>query len=195
MTKKSMYSFFLVYYTSQIWDIIPCLISIWCDFTCIFASWNGMESNQSNTNTDFIISFFLPNGMIDWFEIVKMAEEPNTGKSRADILYDSILNIYLDNATTGRAIFWDWSPTVLRRLQSLRIIRYVIAKSCSMSDAGAIGMRTAETLSSINTPLTNEVRKCPWNSFFKDGPRQPAVNSDGFREILGVHSELRLLKN
>ena len=61
-----------------------------------------MESNQSNT-----ISFFLPNGMIDWFEIVKMAEEPNTGKSRADILYDSILNIYLDNATTGRAIFWD----------------------------------------------------------------------------------------
>ena len=66
-----------------------------------------MDSNQSNTNTDFIISFFLPNGMIDWFEIVKMAEEPNTGKSRADILYDSILNIYLDNATTGRAIFWD----------------------------------------------------------------------------------------
>ena len=65
-----------------------------------------MESNQSNTNTDFIISFFLPNGMIDWFEIVKMAEEPNTGKSRADKLYDSILNIYLDNATTGRAIFW-----------------------------------------------------------------------------------------
>ena len=66
-----------------------------------------MESNQSNTNTDFIISFFLPNGMIDWFEIVKMVEEPNTSKSRADTLYDSILNIYLDNATTERAIFWD----------------------------------------------------------------------------------------
>lgn len=66
-----------------------------------------MESNQSNTNTDFIISFFLPNGMIDWFEIVKMVEEPNTSKSRADILYDSILNIYRDNATTERAIFWD----------------------------------------------------------------------------------------
>ena len=45
-------------------------------------------------NTDFIISFFLPDGMIDWFEVVKIVEEENTGKAQADILYNSVLNQY-----------------------------------------------------------------------------------------------------
>jgi hypothetical protein len=55
-----------------------------------------MEKNTSSILSDFIISFFLPDGMIDWFEIVRMEEEPNTGKAKVDALYDSILNIYLD---------------------------------------------------------------------------------------------------
>ena len=55
-----------------------------------------MEKKTTVINSDFIISFFLPDGMIDWFEVVKMVEEPNTGKTQADILYSSILNIYLD---------------------------------------------------------------------------------------------------
>lgn len=45
---------------------------------------------------DFIISFFLPEGMIDWFEVVNIKEEPNTGTAQADILYKSVLHIYLD---------------------------------------------------------------------------------------------------
>lgn len=55
-----------------------------------------MEKNSSNINTDFIISFFLPEGMIDWFEVVNIREEPNTGTAQADILYKSVLHIYLD---------------------------------------------------------------------------------------------------
>ena len=56
-----------------------------------------MEKNSSNKiTTDFIISFFLPEGMIDWFEVVNIKEEPNTGTAPADILYNSVLNIYLD---------------------------------------------------------------------------------------------------
>lgn len=34
--------------------------------------------------------------MIDWFEVVNIKEEPNTGTAQADILYNSVLNIYLD---------------------------------------------------------------------------------------------------
>ena len=55
-----------------------------------------MEQNNSGISADFIISFFLPEGMIDWFEVVRIVEEPNTGKAQADVLYNSVLNIYLD---------------------------------------------------------------------------------------------------
>lgn len=55
-----------------------------------------MEQNNSGISADFIISFFLPDGMIDWFEVVKIVEDPNTGKAQADVLYNSVLNIYLD---------------------------------------------------------------------------------------------------
>ena len=55
-----------------------------------------MKKKTSSINTDFIISFFLPDGMIDWFEIVNIIEEPNTGTAQADVLYSGVLNIYLD---------------------------------------------------------------------------------------------------
>lgn len=34
--------------------------------------------------------------MIDRFEVVNIKEEPNTGTAQADILYKSVLHIYLD---------------------------------------------------------------------------------------------------
>ena len=44
-----------------------------------------MAKNSSSINTDFIISFFLPDGMIDWFEVVNIKEEPNRGTAQADV--------------------------------------------------------------------------------------------------------------
>ena len=44
----------------------------------------------------FYHQFFLPDGMIDWFEVVNMTEENNPGTTIADKLYNRILNIYLD---------------------------------------------------------------------------------------------------
>ena len=55
-----------------------------------------MEQQTSSIDRDFIISFFLPDGMIDWFEVVNMTEENNPGTTIADKLYNRILNIYLD---------------------------------------------------------------------------------------------------
>lgn len=59
-----------------------------------------MAKNSSSINTDFIISFFLPEGMIDWFEVVNIKEEPNKGTAQADVLYNSVLHIYLDERDT-----------------------------------------------------------------------------------------------
>lgn len=59
-----------------------------------------MAKKSSSINTDFIISFFLPEGMIDWFEVVDVKEEPNTGTAQADILYNRVLHIYLDERDT-----------------------------------------------------------------------------------------------
>ena len=55
-----------------------------------------MEKKSLGINTDYIISFFLPDGMIDQFEVVRIVEDPNMGTARADVLYNSVLNIYLD---------------------------------------------------------------------------------------------------
>ena len=44
-----------------------------------------MEKKSSNINTDFIISFFLPEGMINWFEVVNIEEEANKGTAQADV--------------------------------------------------------------------------------------------------------------
>ena len=55
-----------------------------------------MEQQTLGIDRDFFISFFLPEGMIDWFEIVHMTEENNPGTTIADKLYNRILNIYLD---------------------------------------------------------------------------------------------------
>ena len=59
-----------------------------------------MAKTSSSINTDFIISFFLPEGMIDWFEVVNIKEEPNKGTAQADVLYNSVLHIYLDERDT-----------------------------------------------------------------------------------------------
>ena len=46
---------------------------------------------------DFLISFFLPEGMTDWFEVVKVEEKTNEGKTQADVLFRNVLHISLDD--------------------------------------------------------------------------------------------------
>ena len=55
-----------------------------------------MEKKTLGIDRDYFLSFFLPEGMIDWFEVVHMTEENNPGTTIADKLYNRILNIYLD---------------------------------------------------------------------------------------------------
>ena len=81
------------------WQAPEVLTKSWCNMIqdrtnfCTFAP---MKKEPTTINKDFIISFFLPDGMTDWFEIVGMREEPNGGTAQADVLYSSVLHIYLD---------------------------------------------------------------------------------------------------
>ncbi len=55
-----------------------------------------MKANKTPYNYEFFASFFLPDGIIDWFEITKVEEKENDGSKELDILFPTILHIYLD---------------------------------------------------------------------------------------------------
>ena len=55
-----------------------------------------MKANKIPYNYEFFASFFLPDGMIDWFDITKVEEDKNEGSKDLDILFPTILNVYLD---------------------------------------------------------------------------------------------------
>ena len=49
---------------------------------------------DTNTNLEFLVSFILPEGILDSFDYIKAVEEPITPKQ--DELFKSRLHIYLD---------------------------------------------------------------------------------------------------
>lgn len=55
-----------------------------------------MKASKTPYNYEFFASFFLPDGMIDWFETTEVKEEKNEGCKELDILLPTILHIYLD---------------------------------------------------------------------------------------------------
>lgn len=144
-----------------------------------------MEKKSSSINTDFIISFFLPDGMIDWFEVVNMTEKPNTGKTQADILYNSILNIYLDerdnregeqlglkpNGFTEATVIKDYPIRNRKVLLHVRRRRYLDADGRNI-------ILNQYPLTSDGTKVSVE-----FGLFFKDDHGQPTLNCDSFREI------------
>lgn len=144
-----------------------------------------MEKKSSIINTDFIISFFLPDGMIDWFEVVNITEESNTGKTQADILYNSILNIYLDerdnregeqlglkpNGFTEATVIKDYPIRNRKVLLHVRRRRYLDADGRNI-------ILNQYPLTSDGTKVSVE-----FGLFFKDDHGQPTLNCDSFREI------------
>lgn len=55
-----------------------------------------MKATKTPYDYKFFASFFLPDGMIDWFEITNVEEKENKGSKDLDILFPTILHIYLD---------------------------------------------------------------------------------------------------
>jgi hypothetical protein len=145
-----------------------------------------MIQNSSSFPSDFLISFFLPDGMLDWFDVVNVVEEPNTGSTSVDVLFSNLLHIYLDeldtrtdvqlglkpNGFTEPTLIKDYPIRNRKVLLHVRRRRYVDAEGRNII---------------LNQyPLTAEGTKISveFGAFFKDDDGQPACNSEFIREIL-----------
>ncbi len=123
--------------------------------------------------------------MIDWFEVVNIKEEPNKGTAQADVLYNSVLHIYLDERDTRSGEEMDLKPNGFSPPLS-RTIRYATARCSFMSDADVILMQTTGMSSSISTRSPPTVLRCPLNSgfFLKDSDGQASIDSSVISKIL-----------
>ena len=56
-----------------------------------------MEANKELQRYTMLASFFLPEGILDWFDVVRMEETDNDKPAHElDVLYPKVLHIYLD---------------------------------------------------------------------------------------------------
>ena len=60
-----------------------------------------MNENTELQKYTMLASFSLPEGMLDWFDVVRMEETDNDNPSHElDVLYPKVLHIYLDERDT-----------------------------------------------------------------------------------------------
>ena len=142
-----------------------------------------MEKKTSSINPEFIISFFLPDGMIDWFEVVKITEESNSGEAKVDVLFDSILNIYLDERDNregeqpGLKPNGFTEPTVIKDypIRNRKVLLHVRRRRYQDADGRNI-ILNHYPLTADGTKVTVE-----FGAFFKDGDGHLAIDSDSDR--------------
>ena len=171
------------------WQAPEVLTKRWCNMIqdrtnfCTFAP---MKKEPTTINKDFIISFFLPDGMTDWFEIVGMREKPNGGTAQADVLYSSVLHIYLDerdnrigdqlglkpNGFTEATVIKDYPIRNRKVLLHVRRRRYLDADGRNI-------ILNQYPLTADGTKLSVE-----FGLFFKDGDGQPSVDGSVIGKIL-----------
>ena len=145
-----------------------------------------MEQQTLGIDRDFFISFFLPDGMIDWFEVVHMSEENNPGTTIADKLYNRILNIYLDerdNRSEDQAGLKPngfTEPTVIKDypIRNRKVLLHVRRRRYLDADGRNVILN--------QYPLNPEGTKVSveYGLFFKDDHGQPAINCRALREAI-----------
>ena len=145
-----------------------------------------MESKTNEISKDFLISFFLPEGMTDWFDVVRVVEEPNTGKAQADVLYRSVLNIYLDERDNregeqlGLKPNGFTEPTVIKDypIRNRKVLLHVRRRRYTDADGRNIILN--------QYPLTADGTKVSveFGLFFKDSDGQSSIDSGVIGKIL-----------
>ena len=145
-----------------------------------------MGSKTNEISKDFLISFFLPEGMTDWFDVVRVVEEPNTGKAQADVLYSSVLNIYLDERDNregeqlGLKPNGFTEPTVIKDypIRNRKVLLHVRRRRYTDADGRNIILN--------QYPLTADGTKVSveFGLFFKDSDGQSSIDSGVIGKIL-----------
>ena len=146
----------------------------------------SMESKISEKTKDFLISFFLPEGMTDWFDVVRVTEEANTGTAQADILYNSVLNIYLDERDNreggqlGLKPNGFTEPTVIKDypIRNRKVLLHVRRRRYLDTDGRNI-ILNRYPLAADGTKVSVE-----FGLFFKDSDGYSSIDSSFFSKIL-----------
>ena len=132
-----------------------------------------MESNNELQRYTLLASYFLPEGILDWFDVVGMEETDNDKPAHElDVLYPKILHIYLDerdnrksedlglvpNGFTEPSVIHDYPARSRKMVLHVRRRRYLDA------DGHSIIL--------CNYPLAAEGPRLSveFGAFFKDGP-------------------------
>lgn len=142
-------------------------------------------------NPEAIISYFLPDGMIDWFEVVNIKEAPNTGKKQADELYETVLHIYLDERdnrteeTFGLKPNGFTEPTLIKDypIRNRKVLLHVRRRRYLDADKRNVILN--------RYPLTTEGTKVSveFGLFFKESDGEGAIDSGVRRKILRYQRE------
>ena len=145
-----------------------------------------MENKINEITKDFLISFFLPEGMTEWFDVVRVSEEPNTGKAQADVLYSSVLNIYLEERDNrqgeqlGLKPNGFTEPTVIKDypIRNRKVLLHVRRRRYTDADGRNIILN--------QYPLTADGTKVSveFGLFFKDSDGQASIDSGVIGKIL-----------
>ena len=132
-----------------------------------------MKQKEVPNKYEFLASFFLPNGMLDWFDIVRIEEENNDGTKKFDGFFSTILHIYLDERdnregeTLGLIPNGFTEPTTIKDypIRDRKVILHVRRRRYKDADGRSIILN--------NYPLKSEgtVLSVEFGVFLKDDPR------------------------
>ena len=123
--------------------------------------------------------------MIDWFEVVWIEEEPNKGKAQADMLFKSVLNIYLDERDNREGEQLGLTPngfteaTVIKDypIRNRKVRLHVRRRKYKDANGHNIILN--------KYPLTADGTKVSVEFvFFEGGDGQPSVGGEVVRQIL-----------
>lgn len=100
-----------------------------------------MDKDTTQTKLyEHYLSFFLPEGMLDFFELVWMETESLTSKeSQKDIAYTGVLHIHLDERDNRTGTSRTCAPMALRNLPQCRI-SLCGTGGCNCTSAGGGGL-------------------------------------------------------
>ena len=131
-----------------------------------------MEPNNELQRYTLLASYFLPEGILDWFDVVRMEETDNDKPAHElDVLYPRVLHIYLDerdnrqgeelglvpNGFTEPSVIHDYPARSRKMVLHVRRRRY-------LDSAGHSVILCNYPLAAEGTRLSVE-----FGAFFKDG--------------------------
>jgi len=148
-----------------------------------------MEKNKNKQSiAEGLISYILPKGMSDWFEIVNYYEEPNPDTSFLDTLYDKVLHVHLDERLSPDAEKLGLKPNGFTETKVVKDYPLRNRKVLLHCAGGATLTRTIVTLYCRIIKLLRMVPRCLLSTafFFKTVMDNHPITASTLGSLFGI---------